>query len=73
MRAVRYYGREDVRVDDIPEPVCGSGQVKVCQATKPPGTTKCFNFSPSKDQTSICRNLWQWLVIVYLPILRPFI
>lgn len=31
MRAVRYHGREDVRVDDVPEPVCGSGQVKVCQ------------------------------------------
>ncbi|KAJ5433375.1 uncharacterized protein N7458_012531 [Penicillium daleae] len=29
MRAVRYHGREDVRVDDVPEPVCGSGQVKI--------------------------------------------
>ncbi|OOQ88087.1 (R,R)-butanediol dehydrogenase [Penicillium brasilianum] len=29
MRAVRYHGREDVRVDDVPGPVCGSGQVKI--------------------------------------------
>jgi len=29
MRAARYHGREDVRIEDIPEPVCGPGQVKV--------------------------------------------
>ncbi|KAJ5610960.1 hypothetical protein N7510_007679 [Penicillium lagena] len=31
MRAVRFHGREDIRVDEIEEPVCGSGQVKVSQ------------------------------------------
>jgi threonine dehydrogenase-like Zn-dependent dehydrogenase len=44
MRAVRYHGREDVRVDDVPEPVCGNGQVKVCQTIKPPSGTKGFSF-----------------------------
>lgn len=29
MRAVRYHGRGDVRVDQIDEPVCGEGEVKV--------------------------------------------
>lgn len=29
MRAVRFHGKEDVRVDEIEEPVCGAGQVKV--------------------------------------------
>ncbi|KAJ5690532.1 hypothetical protein N7462_004924 [Penicillium macrosclerotiorum] len=28
MRAVRFHGRGDVRLDEIPEPVCGSGQIK---------------------------------------------
>lgn len=29
MRAVRYHGRGDIRVDQIDEPVCGDGEVKV--------------------------------------------
>ena len=29
MRAVRYYGPGDMRVEDIPEPVTGDGQVKI--------------------------------------------
>jgi threonine dehydrogenase-like Zn-dependent dehydrogenase len=29
MRAVRFHGRGDIRVDEIDEPVCGDGQVKV--------------------------------------------
>lgn len=29
MRAVRFYGRGDIRVDEIDKPVCGEGQVKV--------------------------------------------
>lgn len=31
MRAVRFHGRGDIRLDEIEEPVCGHGQVKVCQ------------------------------------------
>lgn len=29
MRALRYYGPQDLRLDDLPEPKCGPGQVKV--------------------------------------------
>lgn len=29
MRAARYYGIEDLRVEEIPEPKCGPGQVKI--------------------------------------------
>lgn len=31
MRAVRFHGRGDIRLDEVEEPVCGSGQVKVCR------------------------------------------
>jgi len=29
MRALRYYGIEDIRLDDIPEPECRPGCVKL--------------------------------------------
>jgi threonine dehydrogenase-like Zn-dependent dehydrogenase len=29
MRAARYYGIEDIRVEEIAEPVCGEGQIKI--------------------------------------------
>ncbi|PBP15924.1 sorbitol dehydrogenase [Diplocarpon rosae] len=29
MRALRFHGRQDIRLDQIPIPVCGKGQVKV--------------------------------------------
>lgn len=29
MKSVRFHGRGDVRVDEVEEPVCGKGQVKV--------------------------------------------
>ena len=29
MKAVRFHGKEDIRLENIPEPVCGKGQVKV--------------------------------------------
>ncbi|MCC7413044.1 MAG: 2,3-butanediol dehydrogenase, partial [Gammaproteobacteria bacterium] len=29
MKAVRYYGRRDMRLDDVPEPQPGRGEVKV--------------------------------------------
>ncbi|KAJ9661738.1 hypothetical protein H2201_006409 [Coniosporium apollinis] len=32
MRAARYYGKEDVRIEDIPEPECGEGQVRIAPA-----------------------------------------
>jgi len=29
MKACRFHGKEDLRVEDVPEPTCGKGQVKV--------------------------------------------
>jgi hypothetical protein len=29
MRAARYYGKEDIRIENIPEPTVGAGQIKV--------------------------------------------
>jgi threonine dehydrogenase-like Zn-dependent dehydrogenase len=29
MRAARYYGKEDIRVEEIEEPVCKPGQLKI--------------------------------------------
>jgi hypothetical protein len=29
MRAARFYGIEDIRIEDIPEPECGEGQIQV--------------------------------------------
>ncbi|OGE52717.1 hypothetical protein PENARI_c009G09067 [Penicillium arizonense] len=29
MRAVRFHGREDIRIDEVEEPICGNGQVKI--------------------------------------------
>ena len=29
MRAARYYGKEDIRVEEIEEPGCEEGQIKV--------------------------------------------
>lgn len=29
MRAARYYGKEDLRVEEIEEPKCGPGQIKI--------------------------------------------
>jgi hypothetical protein len=29
MRAARYYGIEDIRVEEIPEPVCEANQLKI--------------------------------------------
>lgn len=32
MRAVRFHGRRDIRIDEVEEPVCGNGQVKASLA-----------------------------------------
>lgn len=29
MRAARFYAAGDIRIEEIPEPVCGEGQIKV--------------------------------------------
>lgn len=30
MKSVRFHGPRDIRLDEVEEPVCGKGQVKVC-------------------------------------------
>ncbi|KAI8301636.1 putative diacetyl reductase [Colletotrichum sp. SAR11_59] len=32
MRAARYYGKEDIRIEQIPEPPCGPNQIKIAPA-----------------------------------------
>lgn len=29
MRAARYYGKEDIRIEDVEQQECGAGQVRV--------------------------------------------
>jgi hypothetical protein len=29
MRAARYYGKEDIRIEDVDEQKCGAGQIRV--------------------------------------------
>ena len=29
MKALRFYGKEDLRIEQVEEPVCGPGKVKV--------------------------------------------
>ncbi|KAJ5165947.1 hypothetical protein N7492_006243 [Penicillium capsulatum] len=36
MRAVRFHGRQDIRLDEVDEPICGNGQVKVSTVTPLP-------------------------------------
>ncbi len=35
MKAIRYYGPKDLRLEDIPEPVVGPGQVKIKVSVQP--------------------------------------
>lgn len=45
MRAARYYGKEDVRIEDIPKPECGEGQVRVnYQHALPPNSKLLVSF-----------------------------
>ncbi|KAK0373646.1 hypothetical protein CLIM01_09017 [Colletotrichum limetticola] len=32
MRAARYYGKEDIRIEQVPEPPCGPNQIKIAPA-----------------------------------------
>ena len=36
MRAARYYGPQDIRIDEVPEPVPQPGQVKIKVRLRPP-------------------------------------
>jgi hypothetical protein len=40
MRAVRFHGRKDIRLDEVDEPNCGRDQVKVCASLARVSKTK---------------------------------
>lgn len=43
MRAVRFHGARDIRVDQIEEPVCGEEEVKVCITSFAVAVVLCFS------------------------------
>lgn len=59
MRAVRFHGCRDIRVDQIEEPTCEEGQVKVCSCAEIPVPSKdpSTDVTVWKDPTCLCRNL----------------
>ncbi|OQD79036.1 hypothetical protein PENANT_c065G11578 [Penicillium antarcticum] len=58
MKSVRFHGPGDVRVDDVKEPSCGQGQVKVRLIR--PFTTSA---NAKLDAADLCWHLWLWPVI----------
>ncbi|KAJ5661356.1 uncharacterized protein N7484_000728 [Penicillium longicatenatum] len=48
MKSVRFHGSGDIRVDEIEEPMCSKGQVKVCIMVQ--------------DEASLRRNLRKWWI-----------
>jgi len=34
MRAARYHGQEDIRIEQIPKAECGHGQIRVSETTR---------------------------------------
>lgn len=58
MKAARFHGRGDIRVEEIEEPTCGKGQVKVC-FTHITITMHALT-DLLIDATIIRWDLWQW-------------
>lgn len=58
MKAARFHGRGDIRVEEIEEPACGKGQVKV-RFVRLAIAMICANRS-TIDATIVCWDLWQW-------------
>lgn len=42
MRAARYYGKEDIRIEETEEPTCGPEQVKVGPTAPPTSIPQCL-------------------------------
>lgn len=64
MRAARFHGREDIRIDEIPEPQCGANQVKVKPAFVGICGTGIFPYFEScrKDKvTYTCTDIHEYL------------
>ncbi|KAJ5990495.1 hypothetical protein N7522_010702 [Penicillium canescens] len=73
MRAVRFHGREDIRIDEVEEPICGNGQVKVREYTRKDklqlrlvlyvawqSLRSLTTSLAAKDPTCICGHMWKW-------------
>lgn len=66
MRAVRFHGRKDIRLDEVDEPNCGRNQVKVCanlgerlnQIILMYGGIPNLTAYQCLDQTKLRRALW---------------
>ena len=57
MKACRFWGQKDLRVEDIPVPSCGKGQIKVKDTSLP----ACKAQSKSQaGQASLVWYLWKW-------------
>ena len=60
MKAVRFYGQRDIRLDDVDVVQCGRGQVKV-GSTLPNQNSNLAKLRPNctlSDKTSFCGNMW---------------
>lgn len=68
MRAVRFHGARDIRVDQIDEPVCGEDDVKVCTTLLRSSCCVMHFFLMDlanfylTDPSCFCRDLREWCV-----------
>ena len=60
MKSVRFHGPGDIRVENIDEPICRRGEVKVCFLVV--GQDKILT---GIDSTSVCGDLWDGLVYTW--------
>lgn len=62
MRAVRFHGRGDIRLDEVEEPVCGSGQVKVRSTYRQYSrhTVQILRVYSIQDQAFVRGYMRQW-------------
>ena len=60
MKAVRFHGQRDIRLDDVDSVQCGRDQVKV-GSTLPNQNSSLARLRPKhtlSDKTSFCGNMW---------------
>lgn len=60
MKAIRFHGPGDIRLDEVEEPVCGKGQVKV-SLDRLTQIVRLLRQQPT-DAAGLCWNLRQWYV-----------
>lgn len=77
MRAVRFHGREDIRLDEVEEPFCGSGQVKVSLMIESRLSTSYYltlKLQITKDNPHHSALQRQWienLLKIFRPVVNP--